>query len=125
MPSSQAEPARPGLKRVTAALVMPARTLMAGLAAVLAAALAPPGAAAQGGRPPAIAECAACHGEEGIARDIEVPHLAGQNERYLYNQMVAFRNGRRQHREMRHMAREMTISEIEAIAAYYASLPPR
>jgi cytochrome c553 len=45
-----------------------------------------------------IEACAACHGEEGIARDTEVPHLAGQNERYLYNQMLAFRSGRRQHR---------------------------
>jgi cytochrome c553 len=72
-----------------------------------------------------IEDCARCHGEDGIARDTEVPHLAGQNERYLYNQMLAFRSGRRAHKEMRYMARAMSLQEIAALAAYYAALPPR
>jgi cytochrome c553 len=72
-----------------------------------------------------VEACAACHGEDGIARDSEVPHLAGQNERYLYSQMLAFRSGRRQHREMRVMARDLSLDEMAMIAAYYASLPPR
>ena len=72
-----------------------------------------------------IEECAACHGLDGIARDSEVPHLAGQNERYLYNQMMAFRSGKRVHKEMRYMARSMSVAEIEAVSAYYAALPPR
>jgi cytochrome c553 len=72
-----------------------------------------------------IAACAACHGVDGVAPDSEVPHLAGQNERYLHNQLLAFRSGRRQHREMRFMTRDLTMAEIDAIAAYYASLPPR
>ncbi len=70
-------------------------------------------------------DCAACHGTDGIARDTEVPHLAGQNERYLFNQMMAFRTGKRAHKEMRYMARHMSVNEIAAIAAYYAALPPR
>lgn len=70
-------------------------------------------------------DCAACHGADGIARDTEVPHLAGQNERYLFNQMMAFRTGKRAHTEMRYMARHMSVNEIAAIAAYYAALPPR
>lgn len=72
-----------------------------------------------------IAACAMCHGEEGIARDGEVPNLAGQNERYLYNQMLAFRSGARKHQDMRYMARELTVQEIADMAAYYAALPPR
>ena len=72
-----------------------------------------------------IEECAACHGIDGIARDMEVPHLAGQNERYLYNQMMAFRSGKRAHKEMRYMARSMSAADIAALAAYYAALPPR
>jgi cytochrome c553 len=83
--------------------------------------------------PPALAEareitiaaCAVCHGVDGVAPDSEVPHLAGQNERYLFNQLLAFRAGRRPHREMRVMARDLTTAEMAAIAAYYASLPPR
>lgn len=72
-----------------------------------------------------IEQCAYCHGADGIARDTEVPHLAGQNERYLYNQMLAFRSGKRPHKEMRFLARDMTTAEIAAIAAYYAAMPPR
>lgn len=72
-----------------------------------------------------VEQCAACHGEDGVARDTEVPHIAGQNERYLFNQMMAFKSGKRAHKEMRYMARAMTTSEIAALAAYYASLPPR
>ncbi|BCB18486.1 c-type cytochrome [Bosea sp. ANAM02] len=72
-----------------------------------------------------VEECAACHGMDGIARDTEVPHLAGQNERYLYNQMMAFRSGKRVHKEMRYMARAMSVAEIAAVSAYYAALPPR
>lgn len=72
-----------------------------------------------------VEHCAACHGVDGIARDTEVPHLAGQNERYLFNQMMAFRAGKRPHKEMRYMARAMSVQEIAALAAYYASLPMR
>lgn len=72
-----------------------------------------------------VEDCARCHGEDGIARDTEVPHLAGQNERYLFNQMMAFRSGKRVHKEMRYMARNMSAEEIAALAAYYAALPPR
>ncbi|MFA6967197.1 cytochrome c [Bosea sp. (in: a-proteobacteria)] len=72
-----------------------------------------------------VEDCAACHGLDGIARDTEVPHLAGQNERYLFNQMMAFRSGKRVHKEMRYMARTMSVDEIAALAAYYAALPPR
>ena len=76
-------------------------------------------------RASSVENCAACHGADGIARDTEVPHLAGQNERYLFNQMMAFRAGKRPHKEMRFMARAMTPQEIAALAAYYAALPPR
>jgi cytochrome c553 len=95
------------------------------LAATAAAALLLCGPAAAEPRASIIEECAACHGIDGIARDTEVPHLAGQNERYLYNQMMAFRSGKRAHKEMRYMARAMSPTEIAALAAYYAALPPR
>jgi cytochrome c553 len=72
-----------------------------------------------------VQHCAPCHGAEGVAPDSEVPHLAGQNERYLFNQLMAFRSGRRPHREMRFMARELSPEDMAALAAYYAALPPR
>lgn len=100
------------------------RTTMAILAILAATALAGSGAAGQNVRQ--LAEsCAPCHGPDGVARDTEVPHLAGQNERYLANQLAAFKSGRRRHPEMRIMARELTGEEIDRLAAYYAGLPPR
>lgn len=71
-----------------------------------------------------ISQCSACHGAEGIARDAEVPNLAGQNETYLVNQLRAFRSGARRHPDMRFMSRTMTDAEIEAYAAYYTALKP-
>lgn len=96
--------------------------ITASLGLLLALAAAP---ALSQSRPGLVSECAACHGEDGIARDMEVPHLAGQNERYLYNQMLAFRSGKRPHKEMRVMSRQMSNEEMAALAAYYAALPPR
>jgi cytochrome c553 len=72
-----------------------------------------------------VENCAACHGAEGIAPDVAVPHLAGQNEVYLFNQLMAFKSGQRRHKEMRFMARELTREDMAALAAFYASLPPR
>jgi cytochrome c553 len=72
-----------------------------------------------------IRECAYCHGQDGIAPDRDVPHLAGQNEGYLFNQMMAFRAGQRKHRDMRYLTRLLSVDELQAIAAYYASLPMR
>lgn len=73
---------------------------------------------------PDLSQCAACHGDEGIARDSEVPNLAGQNEAYLVNQLRAFRSGARRHPDMRFMSKTMTDAEIEAYAAYYTALKP-
>ncbi len=91
-------------------------------AALLAAA---PASAQFDARRVNVEHCAPCHGRDGVAPDSEVPHLAGQNERYLFNQLMAFRSGRRPHKEMRFMARELTQRDMEALAAYYAALPPR
>jgi cytochrome c553 len=73
-----------------------------------------------------IAEaCAPCHGDAGIAKSADVPNLAGQKRLYLYNQLQAFRTGRRRHKEMLYMSRQMTDEDMRAIADYYAKLPPR
>ena len=70
-----------------------------------------------------VAQCAACHGQEGIAKDVEIPNLAGQHDRYLAEQLRNFRSGKRPHKEMRYMSRHITDEEIEALAQYYSSLP--
>lgn len=75
--------------------------------------------------PELISGCVPCHGADGIARFGEVPILAGQNQPYLLNQLHAFQSGKRPHKEMRYMTRKLTEEEMEAIAAYFSSLPPR
>ncbi len=82
-------------------------------------------ACAQQVEPELISSCAPCHGADGISRFGGVPNLAGQNEPYLVNQLRAFHTGKRVHKEMRYMSRNMTEEEMEAIAAYFSSLPPR
>ena len=94
------------------------------LLAIGAAVFAAPASAQKKPVRPDVSQCAACHGEEGIARDAEVPNLAGQNETYLVNQLRAFRSGARRHPDMRFMSRTMTDAEIEAYAAYYTALKP-
>lgn len=85
-----------------------------------------PAALAQTAAPQDMVEtCVPCHGRDGVAREAEVPHLAGQNEIYLFNQMKAFRSGARRHPEMRYITRHLDEAELAALAAYFAALPPR
>ena len=70
-----------------------------------------------------LAQCAACHGADGIAKSADVPHLAGQHELYLFNQIKAFKTGRRAHKEMRYMSRQMSEAEMRDIARHYATMP--
>lgn len=70
-----------------------------------------------------LMQCAACHGAEGIAKSADVPHLAGQQELYLFNQIKAFKAGRRPHKEMRYMSGQMSDAEMREIARYYAAMP--
>jgi cytochrome c553 len=82
-------------------------------------------AEAQSAGPPAIVKvCTPCHGVNGQGHDVETPTLAGQSGIYLYNQLVAFRTGARQHPTMKTVARKLTDREIEQIVTYYSILPP-
>ena len=40
-----------------------------------------------------VATCAACHGNDGNSVNTDWPSLAGQNQKYLYDQLVYFVNG--------------------------------
>ncbi len=70
-----------------------------------------------------IVQCAACHGADGIAKSADAPHLAGQHELYLFNQIRAFRSGKRPHKEMRYMSRQLSDAEMREIARHYATMP--
>lgn len=92
------------------------------LFATTLALLAPSAVFAQGKLSEAITQCSACHGADGVAKSADVPHLAGQQELYLFNQLKAFRSGKRPHKEMRNMSRQLTDNEIAEIARHYATM---
>src|SRR5262245_36106041 len=70
-----------------------------------------------------VLACAACHGFDGVGNDRSIPNLAGQNREYLMRQLMAFRNGQRQHPTMNFFAVQATREELEKIVDYYAALP--
>ncbi len=71
-----------------------------------------------------VGACAACHGEQGISSDSEMPNLAGQKEQYLLSSMRAYRDGSRNHATMRAMLGPLKDQDLKNISAYYAQLKP-
>ena len=69
------------------------------------------------------AQCAACHGANGIAVQPETPNLAGQVEAYLAKALKDYRSGARKHEQMTLMAKPLSDKEIANLAAYFSSLP--
>jgi cytochrome c553 len=65
--------------------------------------------------------CAACHGKEGRATSEGFfPRIAGKPAGYLYNQLVNFREGRRQYPLMTYMVGHMSDAYLLEIAQYFA-----
>lgn len=65
--------------------------------------------------------CAACHGETGIASNPAWPSIAGQQAGYLVNALKAFRAGLRKDPTMAGVARSLNDADITNLAAYYAA----
>ena len=68
------------------------------------------------------AQCAACHGANGMATLAEAPNLAGQNEIYLAKALHDFKSGARKNQMMSLMAAGLSDADIENLAAYYHSI---
>jgi cytochrome c553 len=69
-----------------------------------------------------IPPCTACHGPNGYK--IGAPPLAGQPVAYIERQLAAFAQGLRQNdinEQMRAIARQLTPSEMHALAAFYGA----
>jgi cytochrome c553 len=74
------------------------------------------------GKTKAVAACNMCHGEIGISNLPNAPHLAGQPEMYLVEQLKAMRSGKRPSETMVFIAKPLTDDEIGNLAAWYASI---
>ena len=68
------------------------------------------------------AACAVCHGLNGLSVAPDAPHIAGQPALYLSNQLRAYRSGARKHEVMGVMAKPLSDSDIDDLAAWFASL---
>ncbi len=75
------------------------------------------------GRTAAQANCAGCHGMDGLSDAEGKPQLAGQRTVYLYRVLKAFRSGERKDESKNHNA-FLNDEAILSTAVYYASLTP-
>ncbi len=66
--------------------------------------------------------CNVCHGKDGIAQNPEAPNLAGESAIYIEKQLVAFKRGERQHRQMSIIAKQLKDEDIKNLAAWYAAM---
>lgn len=67
--------------------------------------------------------CAMCHGKQGRATNSGYfPRIAGKPQRYLYNQLTNFREGRRHNQAMNHLMQYMSDDYLHDIARYFAEL---
>jgi cytochrome c553 len=95
--------------------------VMALLVATVAAVPPARGADAALGRQKAAA-CVACHGEFGISVLPNAPHLAGQPEIYLAEQLRLYRSGKRGNEVMAVIAKPLSDADIDALAAWFAAI---
>jgi cytochrome c553 len=66
--------------------------------------------------------CSTCHGPLGLSQLPNAPHLAGQPEIYVTEQLKAYRSGKRSNEIMNVVAKPLTDEDIGQLAAFYASL---
>ena len=66
--------------------------------------------------------CIPCHGALGVSTAPDAPHHAGPPAIYTAAQLKAFRAGSRRHEVMNVVARPLGDDDIEALAAWFASV---
>ena len=89
------------------------------------------GAAAQSANQPPdtmaarVEACTPCHGNKGEGTsDVYFPRLAGKPAGYLYNQLLAFRSGRRRYPPMNYLLEFLPDPYLQAMAEYFAAQHP-
>jgi len=67
--------------------------------------------------------CTGCHGREGrAASDGYYPRIAGKPDGYLYNQLLNFRDGRRNYALMTHLLEHLSDDYLRELAGYFSGL---
>jgi cytochrome c553 len=91
----------------------------------LSLAFALPAMAASPAKPARLGLCAACHGEDGMARVPGAPNLAGQRLDYLRKALQDYRDGRRDVPVMRAAVGPLGDADLDALARWYSAQVPR
>lgn len=68
------------------------------------------------------ADCAGCHGANGISPNDSWPNLAGQSAAYLARILAAYKSGDQTDVMMSPIAKALSDADVQDLAAYYASL---
>lgn len=91
------------------------------LALVSAASAAPP--VVEDTMAQRVLACTVCHGKEGrAAPDGFYPRIAGKPAGYLFNQLMAFRDGRRRYAAMTTLIDPLSPAYLREIAEHFAAL---
>ena len=69
-----------------------------------------------------ISNCVECHGSNGIATQLNTPHLAGESIIYIDTQLKAFRSGKRTHEIMSDIAAQLTDEQMRAASEWYSAI---
>jgi cytochrome c553 len=96
-------------------------------AASIQAAWAQPNASVPDTLEQRLKACAACHGDKGEGlnrKDEYYPRLAGKPAGYLFNQLISFRDKRREYGIMNYMLAFLSDGYLYEIANHYAALQP-
>jgi cytochrome c553 len=73
----------------------------------------------------AAANCAGCHGEQGVSGSPANPSLAGQDAEYIAAALRAYKDGTRDNETMKGLAAPLDDAAIKNLAAYYAEQQPQ
>ena len=65
--------------------------------------------------------CVACHGADGNSASAEFPKIAGQHYDYLVKALKDYKSGARKNPIMAPTAANLSVRDIEDLAAYYSS----
>jgi cytochrome c553 len=72
-----------------------------------------------------VQACTGCHGAQGRGvENVYFPRLAGKPAGYLYNQLVAFRDGRRKYVPMNYLLAYLPDAYLMRMAEHFAGLNP-
>lgn len=73
--------------------------------------------------PAPVADCARCHGADGLGRGA-FPRLAGQQPRYMADALRAYKARERSSGVMQVAVQDLVDEQIDEIARWFAALPP-